>query len=254
MKKLFGWAAGLTLTGALAATPVLSQTQTENIVAEQRTSVSLRVAPEAAQAFLPAGWVLNASGAGPNLTLIFMDRTLQLTPDGKPLQSGANRLLVLSVPARNTASGETRGLIVGEFSTDPLGVPGAYKVYRPGTITVHRTEKGDAKDGKITTEVEERWLAKGADGSTVNLDLKFTRGLPANAAFDMKVYSGADPTFYRMYKGQQSTDTLRNATVNRVQSVSLKASGGRLGRAIDGTQQIVSISQAPSYSRRTFVP
>jgi hypothetical protein len=59
-----------------------------------------------------------------------------------------------------------------------------------------------------------------------------------------------------MYRGQQTTEVLRNTTsgVDHVQSVKLTASGGKLGRAIDGSEQIVSISQAPFYSRLTFVP
>jgi hypothetical protein len=242
---------GVVMAGMAAATPALSQTQTENIVSEQRTSVSLRISPEAAQAFMPEGWVPNA----PNLSLIFMDRKLQLTPDGKPLQSGANRVLVLSMAGKNKATGEVKGLIVGGYSTDPAGVPGAYKVYKPGAVTVTRTERDEVKDGKLESRVEEHWVARGADGASVTLDLAFTRGLPTLTTLDAKVYSGAEPDFYRNYRGQQATDVLRNASgVNRVQSVSLKASGGALGKAIDGTEQIVSISNAPFYTRLTFVP
>lgn len=234
-----------------ATTPALSQSQTENIVSEQRTSVALRISPEAAQAFMPPGWTANA----PNISLIFMDRKLQLTPDGKPLQSGANRVLVLSMSGKNTATGEVRGLIVGGYSTDPGGVPGAYKVYKPGAVTVSRTERDEVKDGKLESRVEEHWVAKGTDGATVTLDLAFTRGLPTLAPFEQKIYSGAEPDFRRTYKGAQATDVLRNAQgVNRVQSISLKASGGVLGKAINGTEQIVSVTQAPFYTRLTYVP
>jgi hypothetical protein len=203
---------------------------------------------------MPAGWVPNPSATGPNLTLIFMDRPVQLTPDGKPLGSGVNRTLVLSATGRNSTTGETKGLIVGEFSADPLGVPGGYKVYRQGMINLTRSQRSDLKDGRLETVVEERWAARGADGSTVALDLTFTRGTPELRSFEQKVYSGADPNFYRIYKGAQASEVLRNATVNKVQSVSLKASGARLGRAIDGTEQILSISWSPFYTRQTYVP
>jgi hypothetical protein len=246
----FASAAGLAFVVAVAATPVLSQTHTENIVSESRTSVSLRVKQEGLQAFMPAGWV----PGGPNLTLIFMDRPVQRTPDGKPLGSGVNRTLVLSATGRNSATGETKGLIVGEFSSDPAGVPGAYKTYREGQIGLARIEIGQVKNGALETLVSETWSARGADGSTVDLALTFTRGAPAPVAFEQKVYSGADPNFYRIYKGTQASEVLRNATVNKVQSVTLKASGGRLGRVIDGTEEIVSISSAPYYTRQTYVP
>lgn len=237
------------------AAPALAETQTEKIVAEQRTSVSLRIAPEIAQSLLPAGWQPSASADGPNLTLIFMDRALQLTPDGKPLQSGSNHLLVLAVGARNSATGETRSMIVGGYSDDPQGVPGAYKVYKPGQVTVTRNERHLEVQGKPQTTVSEHWEAKGADGATVNLDLSWRRGLPELRTFEQKNYSGAEPAFYRIYRGKQAVDTVRTDGVNRAGAIiSLKASGGVLGKAIDGSQRIVSVSTVPFYSRLTFLP
>jgi hypothetical protein len=235
----------------LAATPALSETQTENIVAEQRTSVSLRVSPEAAQAFMPKGWTPNS----PTLSVIFMDRTLELTPDGKPLQAGVNRMLVLAMAGKNIATGEIRSMIVGGYSADPLGTPGAYKVYRPGAVTVERTEHKDVVGGKLQTAVEEHWSARGTDGAAVDLTLAFTRGVPKLTPFEQKNYSAAEPDFYRIYRGQQAAETLRNgAGVNQVRSITLKASGGILGKAIDGSEQIVSVSNAPFYNRLTFLP
>ena len=243
-------AAGLVMAGVLAAGPAQAEVQTETIVAEQRTSVSVRISPEAAQAFMPTGWTPNA----PSLTLIFMDRKLQLTPEGKPLQSGANRLLVLSMAGKNTSTGEIRSLIVGGYSADPLGVPGAYKVYAPGQVTVARTERSEMRDARPGAVVEERWAVQAADGASVNLDVTFTRGLPTFASFEQKIHSGAEPDFYRIYRGQQASEVLRAAAgPDRVQSISLKASGGKLGAAVNGSQQILSVSSAPFYSRQTFV-
>lgn len=253
MRYAVNFPAGLVMAVLLVG-PALSETQTENIVSEQRTSVSLHVAPEAAQAFLPAGWVLNAPAGGSNLTVIFMDRSLELTPDGKPLQAGVNRMLVLAMAGKNSTTGQVRSFIVGGYSADPLGAPGAYKVYRPGVVTVTRNEQSLVKDGKLETTVEEHWTAKGTDGATVNLDLAFKRGPAKLTPFEQHNYSAADPDFYRTYRGQQAVDALRNgAGSDRVSSVTLNASGGMLGKAINGTEQIVSISNAPFYSRLTFV-
>jgi hypothetical protein len=243
MKKL-----AIAIAAILAATPALAETQTENIVAEQRTMVSLRAEPAAVQAFLPAGWTLAAAAGSPNLTLVFMDRALQLTPDGKVLNAGATRQLTFVVAGKN-AAGQTRTFIVGGYTADPQGAPGAYKVYGAATIALTRTERVDAG-----ATVEEHWVAKGADGSTVSLDLAFTRGVPTFSSSEIREYSAADPEFYRIYRLRQASEPLRNATVDHVKSVSLKASGGKIGAAIDGKQQIVSISQAPFYSRLTFVP
>src|SRR5262245_18216003 len=136
-------AAGLIVAGALTLiSAARAETQTENVVAEQRTYVFLQVAQNAAQAFLPQGWTLNPAAMGPtkdaNLVLVWIDRKLALTPDGKPLQSGTNRLLVLLAPAKNTQTGEVANMAVGRYTADPAGAPGAYKVYGAGTVTVDR--------------------------------------------------------------------------------------------------------------------
>jgi hypothetical protein len=154
---------------------------------------------------------------------------------------------------KNSATGQVRSFIVGGYSADPLGTPGAYKVYRPGEVTVTRNEHSTVKDGKQDITVEEHWAAKGMDGATVNLDLTFTRGPAKLTPFEQHNYSAAEPDFYRTYRGQQAIDTLRGAGVDRVSSIKLKASGGVLGKAINGTEQIVSISNDPFYSRLTFI-
>ena len=240
--------ATIALTALIAATPALAETQTENIVAEQRTMLSLRAEPAAVQAFLPAGWTLAAAAGSPNLTLVFMDRALQLTPDGKVLNAGATRQLTFVVAGKN-AAGQTRTFIVGGFTADPLGAPGAYKVYQPASIALTRTNKADAE-----TTAEEHWTVKGADGATVSLDLAYTRGVPTFSSSEIKEYSAADPEFYRIYRLRQAAEPLKNATLDHVKSVSLKASGGRLGAALNGSETIASISQAPFYSRLTFLP
>jgi hypothetical protein len=234
-----------------------AETQTENVVAEQRTYVFLQVAQNAAQAFLPQGWTVNPPAMGAtkdaNLVLVWIDRKLALTPDGRPLQSGTNRLLVLLVPARNSQTGEAANMVVGGYSTDPAGAPGAYKAYGAGSVTVDRIEK--SAGGRDT--VDETWSAKGPDGNTINLRVAFTRAVPAMSAFDLKIYSAAEPSFYRIYRGDQVVDTVRsvNTGVDRVPTVELKASGsGKLLDAINGSEKIIAINAMPFYRRLTFLP
>lgn len=245
-------AAGAMALG-LASAPAFAEKQTETIVAEQRTSISLRIATEAAQSLLPAGWTVAAGPTAPNLSLAFMDRKLALGPDGKPLLSGVNRVLVMSVSAKNTQTGEVKGLIVGGYSADPAGVPGAYNVYKSGSIDLARSEKIEGMSGNT---VNEQWTVKDADGGVLSVNLIFTRGVPTFAPFELKIYSGADPSFYRIYRGEQATDALRgpNAAADRVQSITVKATGGRLGKLIGETAQVVSVSNTPFYARRTFLP
>jgi hypothetical protein len=254
-------AVGLIIAGGVLATAApraQAETQTENIVAEMRTYLYLQVTSDAVQSFLPNGWTSSPVTAGAakdaNFVVLFIDRKLALTPDGKPLQAGVNRLLVLIVPSKNVRTGEVANMIVGGYSADPAGSPGAYKVYGPGAVTVDRTEQGA---GKLESKVAETWVAKGQDGNELDLHINFVRGVPALSTFDLHNFSAADPAFYRIYRGEQVVDVLRsvNTGVNRVQMVELKASGsGKLAKAINGSEKIIAINALPFYRRLTFLP
>ena len=154
-----------------------AETQTENIVAEMRTYLYLQVAPNAVQSFLPSGWTSSPVTNGPakdaNFVVLFLDRKLGLTPDGKPLQAGTNRLLVLIVPSKNGKTGEVANMIVGGYSTDPLGSPGAYKVYGPGTVSVDRTEHGSPAGWMP------KWTRLGSPKARMAMSLTCTSALSA---------------------------------------------------------------------------
>lgn len=236
-----------------AVAPASAETQTETIVAEQRTSLSLRITPEAARSLLPEGWESSAGPTAPNLSLIFMDRALGLGPDGQKLGTGVNRLLVMAMGAKNTQTGETRTLIVGGYSADPVGSPGAYNVYGKGSMEMARTERIDSA---AVETVQERWTVKTSDGGVLNVDLTFKRGVPTLNPFELKIYSAVQPDFYRIYRGRQTTDVIRNASsgVDRVQAVAVEASGGRLGEILKDAGPALAVSNSPFYSRETFLP
>jgi hypothetical protein len=254
---IFRMAAGLIFASVMVASNARAETQTENIVAEQRTYVFLQVARDAAQAFLPQGWTQNPATMGAtkdaNLILVWIDRKLGLTADGKPLQAGTNRLLVLLAPVKNQ-KGDAVNMVVGGYSTDPAGAPGAYKLYGAGAVTLNRIEKSE---GKLESTVEETWTAKGPDGNTVNLNVGYTRGVPTLSSFDLRIFSAADPAFYRMYRGDQVVDTVRsvNTGVDRVKTIALKVSGsGKLATAVNGSEKIIAVNTMPFYRRLTFLP
>lgn len=250
-RRIVAVAVMMIATSLPAVSLAVAETQTENIVAEQRTSLSLRIAPEAAQRLLPAGWEPGAGPNAPNLSLIFMDRKLALTPDGALLGAGVNRLLVMSMGARNTETGETRSMIVGGYSADPAGSPGAYNVYGKGVVTLVRTEHVSDKE-----LIEERWSVTADDGGALEVVLKFERATPRLSPFELTIHSAANPDFYRLYRGEQATDVLRNAAsgVDRVTTATVEASGGRLGEILNGAGPVTAISNSPFYARRTFLP
>jgi hypothetical protein len=234
-----------------------AETQTENIVAEQRTVLYLRVTANAAQAFLPSGFSISPVASGvtkdANLILLFVDRKLGLTPDGKPLFSGTTRLVGVLIPSKNNRTEEPALMVVDGYSANPAMVPGPYKVYSAASVGFERMEKGNGNE----TTIEETWTAKAMNGNGLSLHLIFNRGLPSLSSFDLRALSGADPNFYRIYRGDQLTDVMRsvNTGVDRLRSIELKVSGGgKLSSAINGTQKVIAATSVPFYRRLTFVP
>ena len=82
-------------------------------------------------------------------------------------------------------------------------------------------------------------------------EMSFRRGYQESL-----VYSGAKPDFYRVYRFEQATDVVRSTVtgVDRAQNVSFRASGRQLTPLFDGSEQLISITAIPWYSRQIFLP
>jgi hypothetical protein len=165
-------------------------------------------------------------------------------PEGNPLPS--NTTVAMFIPAKKTASDEAVAVTFGGF-TAKAGVPGAYSVYDSAKITVERRSATDATGKSI---IDETWLVKADDGSALEVELQFARGVPVRGKAQAKVHSAAKPDFYRIYQFEQAADVARSAStgVDRVSKFLFKASGPKLAPVFDGSQQLVSITSAPYYS------
>ena len=86
--------------------------------------------------------------------------------------------------------------------------------------------------------------------------LQFERAALTRGKVEAKIYSGAKPDFYRVYKFEQATDVVRSASmgVDRANKFNIKASGPKLAPLFDGTQQVISITSVPYYSRTIYIP
>jgi hypothetical protein len=231
----------------------VAETPTE-IINETRTVLSFRVTDATAQAFLPQGWTATPPGQGAakgaNLNLVLIDRYLGTDPEGKPLEPAVNRLAALVVPGKNEATGAAGNVVVGGFSADPKGAPGPYRAFVSATVTVDRVIKAGQPD-----VVEEAWRIETSGGDRLDLRMVYTRGVPAFTEFEQKVYSGADPSFYRIYRGDQGTDVIRSAAgVDRASQFELEAAGPQLGKLLDGSHEVVSASSLIWYRRATSLP
>src|SRR5262249_27089945 len=64
------------------------------------------------------------------------------------------------------------------------------------------------------------------------------------------------PEFYRIYKFEQGADVARRTAtgIDRVNKLSIKATGPRFAPLFNGSEQLISITSVPSYSRSIYIP
>src|SRR5437763_81820 len=153
-----------------------------------RTVLAFKVADAAVQKLLPAGFAVNSPTAGPakgtNLNVVLIDYLMVQDPEGKTLPPRTT--LALTVPGKN-ASGQAVGVVVGGFIPQPA-VPGPYFVFGSAKSTVDRRSHTDAEGKSI---ISETWETRGDDGSTLEVELQFARGVPERGKVQSKIHSAA---------------------------------------------------------------
>ena len=240
---------------ALTATAASLEAQVTEWSAETRVVASFKVNDAAAQALLPAGWVLDPSTApasrGANLNITVMERKVVLDPQGRPLKTGTSRYLVVGIPARQTASGQTNTVVV--YGISPEG-PGAYDVY--DFATVARVERNETGEGEAQGKARELWSFAAAGGDRLSLTLAYQRAAATRSRSEVHVRSGKHPEYTRTYKIEQAADVVRSTAsgVNRVETWTFSASGPHLGPLFNGSEALVSLTVVPSYIREISLP
>ena len=240
----------------VAATPALAQ-EKEKLFASDisvRTVLTFKAPDTAVRKMLPAGWELNSPAAGPtrgsNFGITLIDTLMVQDPEGKPVTPMS--YMVFVVQAKKLGSDTAGAMVVGGFTAQE-GVPGAYGVYSPARVTVDRRSHTDAA-GK--TVIEENWDSMDEDGNTMKMQVEFTRGTPRRGKGEPKVYSAAKADVYRIYRLEQAADVVRStpADVDRVSRFSIKVAGPKLSPLFNGTEQLISITSVPAYSRSIYLP
>ena len=219
-----------------------------------RTVVTFKAPAAAVQKLLPADWEIDAPAAGPdkgyNLALYLVDFQLGQDPAGKPLPG--RPVLALVIPAKKTGSDISAGMIPGGYIAQ-ASVPGPYSNFSAGNVTVERKERTDG-GGKAV--IDEKWEIRGDDGAAVEFQIQFVRGVVMREKTETKYYSSVKPDFYRIYRVEQGTDVVRSTAtgVDRATQLSVKASGGKLAPLFDGTEQLISVTSLPLFSRLIYLP
>jgi hypothetical protein len=225
--------------------------------AEVRMQLDLAVPKEALQKLLPAGWEPAVATAGPakdcNVRMIFVDRIDINAQDGVP--KGTDKFVYLASPIQKVG-GEVAGqMVIDGITADPKDAPGPFGVYQAATD--FRVDRGSHSVPGGPIQNEETWSFTAANGEHMELHLTYERGVARKASSETKFYSASTPDAYQIWKIDQGLDIMRNATVqvpDKVKSLDLKASGGKVGTLFDGTQRVVSVDALHWYNRVVSSP
>jgi hypothetical protein len=243
---------------ALVAVTVHTASAGEKLVATDgsvRTNLAFKVPDTAAQKMIPEGWQVSPFGEGPskgaNLTVSFIDWTVVQNPDGTPGQ--LDRVVVVVIPAKKKGTDATVPMVGPAFISSRPGAPGPYGTAAPASAAVDRHVRTDLGG---TTYVEESWEFKGDGGDVIQLQLQYVLGVPIRSKLEITPHSAVKPDFYRIYRIEQAADVVRStaAGTDRAQKYAFKAAGAKLSPLFDGSEQLISITSIPFYTRQIFLP
>jgi hypothetical protein len=219
-----------------------------------RTILAFKAPDAAVRRTLAAGWDISPPESGPdkgaNLIIYVTDFQMIQDPQGNPLPTRPSVALI--VPARKSGAGLTAFMVTGGFTAQP-NTPGPYGNFVPAKVNVDRRSQ---RDGDGNAIIGESWEMKSDDGTGLEFRVEFQRGVPTRDKVAWQYYSATKPDFHRTYRIEHGLDVVRSVpmAIDRVRTLSFKAVGPKLAPLFDGTEQLVSITSVPFYSRSIYLP
>ena len=103
---------------------------------------------------------------------------------------------------------------------------------------------------------EDFWEVRDARGVVIELRIQYQQALLSRAKSEQKMYSGVEPSFFRIYRLDQATDIVKSipAGIDRVQNYQFRVSVPELKKLFDGTEKLVAVTVIPLYVRQIFLP
>jgi hypothetical protein len=223
--------------------------------AEVRTVLCFRVPDLALREWLPPEWRVvpyaDEAHAGANLRLPLTDQQMAFDADGKPRPTAP--FVPLVVPAIRDGMDVPAPMViavltahVGGGTSDPYG----NAIWAKGEVRRCSTTGVDA-----VTSIEEAWSFEGRDGTRLTLALRYVSGAPVYGRRDFKIYSGARPEFYRIYRVEHGEDIIMSKPlgIDRTRSLAFEAIGPQLSQLFDGSAQVISIAALPWTRREVWL-
>jgi hypothetical protein len=241
----------------LLPTTVSAETPVESSV-ESRLTLSFQVRDSDLQSWLPAPWQVSPVTAGPskgaNLSVIFVQKLLSETPDGKPSSSGGTaRSMVLTVPAKHTQTGEESVFVARVYTTDPDRIPGPYKNAVKADVRRELALKGENLSPGTGTD---DWEMKESGGGTIVVRLTYLRSVLNRTKWERKIRSSIDPNLYHIYRVEQGSELLKSTPggVDQLQSYEFRSTVPELAKLLDDSAKLVSISAIPWFILQVSQP
>jgi hypothetical protein len=244
----------LSIALLLLAAPAFAQEKLYGSNVDSRIGMAFKVSDAALRKLVPEGWEIVPTAAGPsqgaNLNVTLVNQEVGFDPEGKPV--APYRGVAMSVPMKRKGSDAVVSMIVAGLFT-PNGAPGAYGLFLPARVTIDRKLRTDL-DGKSTAE--ESWELRADGGHSLEIHVQYAPGVGTRGKVEARIHSAAKPDFFRIYRFEQTSDLVRSVPtgVDRVSRVSFKATGDKLGTLFDGSQQLISVTAIPWYSRQVYLP
>lgn len=227
-----------------------------NSTIDTKIQLRLRVEGARVQRRLPAPWEVAPSAEdvhlGTNLVLIFNDVLLKQNADGAPAPDAVNRFIAFLIPAVDPQTGERAVFMARIFSAHEAAVPGRYRNAVLASVTREQTVAG----GGVDAVCSERFALSDAGGGTVEVRLRYRRGIPSRMTWPTTMRSAADPSIVRVYRSEALIDVVRSlpAGIDRVEDYDLRVTVPEFGDLFDGSERLVSIAVVPWFVRQEYEP
>lgn len=227
-----------------------------NSTIDTKIQVRLQVDASAVQRRLPGSWRVAPSAEevhrGTNLMVIFSDVLLRQDADGFPSPDAVNRFVGFLIPAVDPQTGEKAVFMARIFSAHTAAVPGRYRNSVLADVTREQAVAGTG----LHAVCSERFALSHSGGGTIELRLRYHRGVPSRMVWPTTMRSAADPSIVRVYRSDALLDVVRSlpAGIDRVEDYVLHVTVPELGDLFDGSERLISITVVPWFVRQEYEP
>ena len=243
------------LSLAVGAGPALAQEKLVTTDAAQRTILAFKVSETALHSLLPAGWQSSPFATGPskdaNVTVTFVHPIVAQGPDGQP--QDLTEIAAVGLMAKRTGTEASVPLVFAGLASKSSYVPGPYGAFEVAKANI---EQNVHTDPTGASSVRESWEFRADNGKSIQLDLQYVRGPAVRGKAEARPHSAKTPDFYRIYRIEQAVDVVQSATTgtDRVQKIAFKVAGQPFAQLFDGTEQLISVTSLPLFTRQVFLP